>query len=657
MHEELKTSSRSKSCAASLPSINQNQTFNGLDELITDFHRCKIPVGPSRSSPVEPKVVRSCPNPGSADSRTLPVEGFKKPIKRKTRPNGRKQIRRPLSSHQMLPSIKTPDQNNTLSYKWKCANQVRMSKEDMDEDGFELTDDSGDDLTDCESDSEISTLISRQSTVSCEAYSDAKVEEDFIPLMRANPYSYLFTSTVRFVYGLEHKLTPPPKMPKLVWKNSTMTPRVVRKLLNNSHFEIIESGKSWIGYFGKHLKGQNYRKMKQGQKVNHFPGCFVLGRKDRLWRTISRFIAKFGHSQYGFIPTTYILPRDRRLLKENWKSNESYIMKPVASARGIGIKMVSKIDQIPKKRPVIIQNYIRNPLLINGLKWDLRIYVFVTSFSPLVAYIADDGLVRFSTEKFSLSTRNRFVHLTNYSINKKSKKFQSNQDAGSAEGHKWSMKILWGELQKQGYDTVKIWEDIKDVVLKTLIAAEGHIVQQVHKHCASQGNCFELFGFDIMLDRTGSVILLEVNVSPSLHSNSKLDQDIKGNLIADVFNTTGFSPYKPKPIPPVTSADRQANAKIFQRCLEMKNIELLNSLSSYHQYLILKIESERLRKGNLERLMPKPGAWLKYRKYFETLRIDNAVLAAFEDEYGDSELKRKAGAEKIYQIHTMKGRS
>ena len=98
-------------------------------------------------------------------------------------------------------------------------------------------------------------------------------------MMRANPYSYLFTSTVRFVYGLDQKLTPPPKMPKLVWKNSTMTPRVVRKLLSNSHFEIIESGKSWIGYFGKHLKGQNYRKMKQGQKVNHFPGCFVLGRK------------------------------------------------------------------------------------------------------------------------------------------------------------------------------------------------------------------------------------------------------------------------------------------------------------------------------------------------------------------------------------------
>jgi tubulin polyglutamylase TTLL4 len=308
---------------------------------------------------------------------------------------------------------------------------------------------------------------------------------------------------------------------------------------------------------------------------------------------------------------------------------------------------------VPKRRAVIIQKYIKNPLLLGGLKWDLRIYVFVTSFSPLVAYICDDGLVRFSTEKYSLNTKNRYVHLTNYSINKKSKKFRQNHDASSTEGHKWSMKILWGELKKEGHNTDKIWEDIKDVVLKTLIAAEGHIVQQVHKHCASQENCYELFGFDIMLDRNGSVILLEVNVSPSLHSNSKLDQDIKGNLIADIFNTTGFTPYKPKSPPVVTSADRQANARLFQRCHDMKNLELLTQMSSYHRYLVLKYECERMRKGNLHRLIPKPGTWQKYKRFFDTMRVDNAVLAAFEDEYGDSELKRKNGAEKIYQVHCI----
>jgi len=347
------------------------------------------------------------------------------------------------------------------------------------------------------------------------------------------------------------------------------------------------------------------------------------------------------------------LPRDRRLLRESWKQGETHILKPAASARGIGIKLVTKLDQVPKKRVLIIQKYIKNPLLLNDLKWDLRIYVFVTSFSPLVAYIADDGLVRFSTEKYSLNTKNRYVHLTNYSINKKSKKFESNQDASSATGHKWSMKILWAELQKAGYDTDRIWVDIKDVVLKTLIAAESHIVQQVHKNCASQANCFELFGFDIMLDRTGQVILLEVNVSPSLHSNSRLDADIKGNLIADCFNVTGFTPYKPKPTPKVTSSDRQANAKIFQRAGEMTPSEMLSSLSAYHRWLILKVEYERRRKGALQRLIPGPGVWDAYKRYFDTMRVDNAVLAAFEDEYQHDEIKRHNGAEKIHQIHLL----
>ena len=71
---------------------------------------------------------------------------------------------------------------------------------------------------------------------------------------------------------------------------------ISHQVVRNSHFEIVEGGKSWLGTFGKHLKPHNYKRLRSGQKVNHYPGCFVLGRKDRLWRTISRFIAKFGHA-------------------------------------------------------------------------------------------------------------------------------------------------------------------------------------------------------------------------------------------------------------------------------------------------------------------------------------------------------------------------
>lgn len=534
--------------------------------------------------------------------------------------------------------------------KWKYAQQVYNKKVETENDENGEYEESGSDLSDCETESAVSTLVSQVSTLSLDAVSDTNIDEmgDCIPLLRAPPFPFLST-TIRFVYPDTTILSAPSRLPKLLWKNSTLTPRVVKRIIRHSHFELVETGKAWLGLMGKHLKGHNYKKLKSGQKVNHFPGCFVIGRKDRLWRTISRFIAKFGHGEFGFIPTTYILPRDRRLLKENWHNNETFILKPVASARGIGIKILNKFEQVPRKRAVVVQKYIKNPLLINELKWDLRIYVYVSSFSPLIAYIFEDGLVRFATDRFSMNTKRRFVHLTNYSVNKKSKNFHPNHNADEAVGHKWSLRVLWSKLEEMGYRKNEIWQDIKDIVLKTLIASEGHIVTQLHKNCANQRNCFELFGFDIMLDKKGKVILIEVNVSPALHSNSKLDQDIKGNLMADVLNTTGFSPYKPKPPPTITSADRQANAKLLKKSDEITNKEILQNLSPYHRYLILNIEYERQRKGKLERLIPAPGVWKTYKRFFETIRVDNIVLSAFEDEYGSNDVRRRTGTEYIFR--------
>ena len=76
-------------------------------------------------------------------------------------------------------------------------------------------------------------------------------------------------------------------------------------------------------------------------------------------------------------------------------------MKPPAAARGIGIRVINKMSQIPKRRKVLIQDYISNPYLIDGVKFDLRVYVYVTSFDPLRVYICEDGLARFATVKYS----------------------------------------------------------------------------------------------------------------------------------------------------------------------------------------------------------------------------------------------------------------
>jgi len=75
------------------------------------------------------------------------------------------------------------------------------------------------------------------------------------------------------------------------------------------------------------------------------------------------------------------------------------------------------------KENVVVAKYIDDPLLVNGYKWDLRLYVVVTSFNPLVVYLYEEGLVRFATVKYVRDRNrinNRRMHLCNYSVNKNS---------------------------------------------------------------------------------------------------------------------------------------------------------------------------------------------------------------------------------------------
>ena len=53
-------------------------------------------------------------------------------------------------------------------------------------------------------------------------------------------------------------------------------------------------------------------------------------------------------------------------------------------------------------------------------------------------------------------------------------------------------------------------------------------------------NCFELLGFDILVDECYKPWLLEVNLSPSLGTDTQLDFKVKGALIADLFTLVGL---------------------------------------------------------------------------------------------------------------------
>jgi tubulin polyglutamylase TTLL5 len=185
---------------------------------------------------------------------------------------------------------------------------------------------------------------------------------------------------------------------------------------------------------------------------------------------------------------------------------------------------------------MVIQKYVHNPLLLEGHKFDLRIYVLVTSFSPLEAFIYKRGYARLSSRPYNLIANeltDRFIHLTNAAVNRQNQNtsvLQCLRDASEDEagGTKCSLEYLWRKLQDSGINTEAVWNSICEVVVKSLICADDVI--------PNQPNSFELFGYDIMIDETLKVWLIEVNSSPSMETDCSFDEQTKSELIYDTIS-------------------------------------------------------------------------------------------------------------------------
>jgi hypothetical protein len=152
-------------------------------------------------------------------------------------------------------------------------------------------------------------------------------------------------------------------------------------------------------------------------------------------------LALFSEKAYDFVPKTFFYPNESEALKKEMilrgKSGCLWIFKPCASSQGKGIFVTDSLDDVPPKQKYMVSEYIARPILINGLKFDLRLYVAITSVNPLRIYLYDEGLVRFATEKYESCKdhKNVFAHLTNYSINKKNlDKFVTPQPIDGHEG-------------------------------------------------------------------------------------------------------------------------------------------------------------------------------------------------------------------------------
>ncbi|XP_006890111.1 PREDICTED: probable tubulin polyglutamylase TTLL1 isoform X2 [Elephantulus edwardii] len=270
-------------------------------------------------------------------------------------------------------------------------------------------------------------------------------------------------------------------------------------------------------------------RLSDDQIVNHFPNHYELTRKDLMVKNIKRYrkeLEKEGsplaekdeNGKYlylDFVPVTYMLPADYNLFVEEFRKSPSstWIMKPCGKAQGKGIFLINKLSQIKKwsrdsktssfvaqstKEAYVISLYISNPLLIGGRKFDLRLYVLVSTYRPLRCYMYKLGFCRFCTVKYTPSTSeldNMFVHLTNVAIQK------HGDDYNHIHGGKWTVSNLRLYLEStRGREvTSKLFDEIHWIIVQSLKA-------------------------------------VAVNASPSLTSSTANDRILKYNLINDTLN-------------------------------------------------------------------------------------------------------------------------
>ena len=328
--------------------------------------------------------------------------------------------------------------------------------------------------------------------------------------------------------------------------------------------------------------------MKPYQRLNHFPSMLEICRKVSLSKHMSRMAARLP-SEFNFYPLSFQLPKQLDELLVALRRNtakvaqgdsdvQTFILKPSSGAQGRGIHLVQNVAQLQgiDVTDCVAQRYVNKPLLIDGLKFDLRIYCLVLSVDPLKIYLYDEGLARLATTLYAAPSSSNLdtatIHLTNYAINKSSASFVSSGEGGPVDEERGggtkrlASSVLSSIAQKRGVSYNKLVDDISSIVVKSVMAIQPVLAHTYHTavaactcrestlqssscpclaldHAAPEGcscscppsQCFEVLGFDIMFDESLKPWLLEVNHSPSFSCDEQIDHKIKSSLISDTL--------------------------------------------------------------------------------------------------------------------------
>ena len=357
--------------------------------------------------------------------------------------------------------------------------------------------------------------------------------------------------------------------------NNEYTPNILFSILNaDIAFELLS-------HVGKYTIFRDSRNLS------------ILGVKNMAFNFYSIFNEKYP-KDFDYLPKTYLMSKNKNVIENKFKDyiqkeNDLWLCKPMGGSLGEGIYFLKNYEDFLNCSQLITK-YIHNPHLYKNRKYHIRLYNFVSSIDPLIIYIYKEGQVMRASHDYKYSLKDisdRQVFLTNAHINYGKEGY--NEDISLEE-----LKI---QIIKEGGDWDFIWDQIKDICIKTIITVYDEEYNKLKTFTNYNAKSFIFFGLDILIDENYKVWFLEANDTPHMELYDKVNEKNKIGISTDIFNILGIIPF-----------DHSNNNPLEQKTCSFKNKieEKLNNIFC---------EFERP-KGKLERIFPIKETLSYYKQFF-----------------------------------------
>ncbi|KAL1457429.1 hypothetical protein WDU94_007663 [Cyamophila willieti] len=227
-----------------------------------------------------------------------------------------------------------------------------------------------------------------------------------------------------------------------------------------------------------------------------------------------------------------------------------WVVKPVANCSGYGIRLFRRLNDITKAvlpfsnnnyGRFVVQKYIERPLLIYGVKFDLRVWYLVTSINQFKLWVYHEGYVRFCSKPHSNLVLDEMRHLTNVRIQRK---YRSKREPSHLPP-----ELMWDFKQLKDYFTnylslPKTWDNI----MKAMEESIQTIMQCAmnFNHIGLRKNTFQLFGADFLINENFRPCLIEVNNGPGLSPTTSIIAKKTTSLLIDIVKVITSEKDQPK---------------------------------------------------------------------------------------------------------------